>query len=292
MNKNIEQLPVIKLVGITARTSNQLEMNPETAKIGATMQKFFMEGLQSKIANRIEPGRLFAVYTNYESDEHGEYTYFLGQEVSSFEEHSKELEKLTIPAQTYVKFTSNPAPMPAVVIDMWQNIWKMNSSDLGGSRAYIADFEVYDERSHNPQNAVLDIYIGIKQKSEAWIGETNISPLLKAFEKFERFKINDKTEQERAGTIQAFEYCFELSWKIMKRLLEERGRIANSPREVFRMAALEGFIGDCEIWFDFLKKRNMTVHTYNQTEAEEVLSICSAFSLEVKSFLVNIGIAQ
>jgi predicted transcriptional regulator YdeE len=162
MNKNIEQLPVIKLVGITARTSNQLEMNPETAKIGATMQKFFMEGLQSKIANRIEPGRLFAVYTNYESDEHGEYTYFLGQEVSSFEEHSKELEKLTIPAQTYVKFTSNPAPMPAVVIDMWQNIWKMNSSDLGGQRAYIADFEIYDERSADLQHAVLDIYIGIK----------------------------------------------------------------------------------------------------------------------------------
>lgn len=162
MNKLIEQLPVIKLVGITARTSNQLEMNPETAQISATMQKFFMEGLQSKIANRIEPGRVFAVYTNYESDEHGEYTYFLGQEVSSFEGQSKEFNNLTIPAQTYVKFTSNAGPMPGVVIDMWQNIWKMNSSDLGGKRAYIADFEIYDKRSADLQRAVLDIYIGIK----------------------------------------------------------------------------------------------------------------------------------
>ena len=53
--------------------------------------------------------------------------------------------------------------MPAVCIDMWQNIWKMNAADLGGQRAYIADFEVYYERSQNPEQAVLDIYIGIQK---------------------------------------------------------------------------------------------------------------------------------
>jgi nucleotidyltransferase substrate binding protein (TIGR01987 family) len=124
-----------------------------------------------------------------------------------------------------------------------------------------------------------------------WIGEINIEPLLKAFTKFENFRKNDKTEQEKAGIIQAFEYCFEISWKIMKRLLEERGKIANSPRETFRMAALEGFINDPEIWFEFLKKRNITVHTYNQEEASEVLSVSASFSLEVKSLLKNIGIS-
>ena len=122
------------------------------------------------------------------------------------------------------------------------------------------------------------------------IEDVNISPLLKAFEKFESFRINTKTEQEKAGTIQAFEYCFELTWKIMKRLLEGRGKIANSPRETFRMAALEGFISDPELWFDFLKKRNITVHTYNQIEAEQVLSVCAEFSSEIKKFLINIGI--
>lgn len=117
----------------------------------------------------------------------------------------------------------------------------------------------------------------------------HIEPLIKAFAKFERFRPNDKTEQERAGIIQAFEYCFELSWKIMKRLLNERGLVANSPKEVFRMAAREGFITNCELWFDFLIKRNMTVHTYNQNEADEVIGICTAFSLEVKEFLNKVG---
>lgn len=117
----------------------------------------------------------------------------------------------------------------------------------------------------------------------------NFKPLLKAFEKFELFRLNDKTEQERAGTIQAFEYCFELVWKTMKRLLEERGKIANSPREAFRMAALEGFISDPELWFDFLRKRNLTVHTYNQEEANEVIGICPIFSVELKEFLKAVG---
>lgn len=123
-----------------------------------------------------------------------------------------------------------------------------------------------------------------------WIGETNIAPLLKAFKKFEIFRVNDKTEQEKAGTIQAFEYCFELSWKIMKRLLQERGKIANSPRETFRMSALEGFIDDPELWFEFLRKRNLTVHTYQESQVDEVLSICQPFSNAIKNFLQTIGV--
>jgi hypothetical protein len=53
------------------------------------------------------------------------------------------------------------------------------------------------------------------------IDGVNIEPLLKAVKKFELFRQNLDTEQEQAGAIQAFEYCFELSWKIMKRLLKK-----------------------------------------------------------------------
>ena len=31
---------------------------------------------------------------------------------------------------------------------------------LSGKRKYIADFEVYDERASDPNNTVIDIYIG------------------------------------------------------------------------------------------------------------------------------------
>ena len=122
------------------------------------------------------------------------------------------------------------------------------------------------------------------------VGNTNLQPLLNAFQKFERFRVNDKTEQERAGTIQAFEYCFELSWKTMKRLLEERGVTTNSPKETFRAAALEGFISSTDIWFEFLQKRNLTVHTYNPKDADAVIAVTPLFSQEVRMFLHNLGI--
>jgi nucleotidyltransferase substrate binding protein (TIGR01987 family) len=124
------------------------------------------------------------------------------------------------------------------------------------------------------------------------INNINIDPLLKAFKKFESFRQNSNTEQERAGIIQAFEYCYELAWKTMKRLLAENGKIANSPRETFRMAALENYISDPEIWFDFLKKRNMTAHTYDEAEALEVISITPLFSSELKAFLKQIGVPE
>lgn len=112
-----------------------------------------------------------------------------------------------------------------------------------------------------------------------------IAPLIKAFCKFEEFRQHGSTEQERAGTIQAFEYCFELSWKTMRRLLAERGVITNSPRETFRMAAADGMIRNVEVWFDFVKKRNLTVHTYNEDEVMSVLTVCEAFAQEVAHFI-------
>jgi len=165
MQKTIAQLPEKKLVGITCRTNNAqiFEGDPSTNKIAATLQKYFHNGLSMKIPNRKTPGTTYCVYTNYESDLTGDYTYFIGEEVTSFEGIDEGFETLIIPVQNYAKFTNQPGPMPVVCIDMWQNIWKMNPSDLGGERAYVSDFEVYDERSVDHNNVTLDIYIGIKK---------------------------------------------------------------------------------------------------------------------------------
>ncbi len=162
MQKQMIKLQTIQLVGITARTNNANEMNPETGKIPAMIQKYFHGGLSEKILNRKNPGTTFCAYTNYESDVTGDYTYFIGEEVTSIEEIPDGFKTLTIPAQNYAKFTNKPGPMPAVCIGMWQNIWAMKPSDLGNGRSYIADFEVYDNRSADQNNAVLDIYIGLR----------------------------------------------------------------------------------------------------------------------------------
>lgn len=156
--------PAIKLVGITTRTNNAqiFESDPASNKIAATVQKYFHNGMAEKIPDRKNPGTTFCVYTNYESDVNGDYTYFIGEEVNAFEHIGDSFETLSIPAQHYAKFTNQPGPMPGACIDMWKNIWKMSTADLGGERSYIADFEVYDERSVDHNNVILDIYIGVK----------------------------------------------------------------------------------------------------------------------------------
>ena len=159
MRKTTVNLPGIKLIGITARTSNAKEMHPETAKIGGVMQEYFHNSVAEKILHRKTPNVTFCVYTEYESDANGAYTYFIGEEVDSFDEIAEGCKTLVIPAQTYTKFTTESGVMPEVVINAWQKIWQMTPVELMGNRAYIADFEVYDERALYPQDTAIDLYI-------------------------------------------------------------------------------------------------------------------------------------
>ena len=160
MQKTNIQLSEITLVGITARTNNLLEMEPSTAKIGQTVQKYFHDGLASQIPNRTLPNTTYCAYADYESDFNGNYTYFIGEKVSSLDNLPEGFVALTIPAQDYIKFTNGPDPMPAVCIDIWKQVWA--DKYLDNKRNYIADFEIYDERATDHSKVVLDIYIGVQ----------------------------------------------------------------------------------------------------------------------------------
>jgi predicted transcriptional regulator YdeE len=162
MQKELSKKPEIKLIGLTTRTNNKNEMNPLTAKIGALAGRYWGHNMNQLIPNRKNPGVTLSVYHEYESDEHGEYSYLIGEEVSSFADIPEGFEALSIPAATYQKFTTNAGTMPDVVINAWQMIWQMTATDFGAERAYRADFELYDQRAMDPANASLDLFIGLK----------------------------------------------------------------------------------------------------------------------------------
>lgn len=163
MQKIQLHMPEIKLVGINVRTNNKAEGNLATAKISPCVQQYFHQQLADKIPQRKNPGTTFCAYTNYENDYTGEYTFYVGEEVTSIDNIPEDLELHIIPSQTYIKFTTEPGPMPNVVINAWQEIWKMSPEALGGKRRYHTDFEIYDERAKNHQSVVLDLYIGIEE---------------------------------------------------------------------------------------------------------------------------------
>lgn len=156
------ELPEIKLIGISVCTSYNQELDKMQGHIFPCVQRYFHGALFEKIPHRKKPGTTFCVYTDYESDYLGAYTYFIGEEASSFNHLPEDFQQMIIPSQNYAKFTTNPAPMPDVIVNAWKEIWDMTPDDLGGSRAYRTDFEIYDERAADHQKIVLDIYIGIK----------------------------------------------------------------------------------------------------------------------------------
>lgn len=161
MKKIYSSLEEMKLVGIKVRTCNKDELDIKTAKIMPCVQKYFMQQVAQNIPNRTNNGVTYCAYTEYESDYRGDYTFFIGEEVSSFGGPITELDNLVIPKQNYIKFTTETGAMPHIVIDSWNKIWQMSPQDLGGVRSYRTDFEIYDKRAMDPQNTILDIYIGI-----------------------------------------------------------------------------------------------------------------------------------
>lgn len=116
-------------------------------------------------------------------------------------------------------------------------------------------------------------------------GEISISALLKAKAMLDNAIAVAGSPLEKTGAIQCFEYSYELAWKTMKRILAYNGIETSSPRDAFREAARIKLITDPEVWFIFIKKRNMTSHTYNFDLAEEVFDFLPEFQAELSQFI-------
>lgn len=86
----------------------------------------------------------------------------------------------------------------------------------------------------------------------------------------EALRILQPSITERMGIIQAFEMCFELSWKTLKDYLQEKGFQDSTPRDVLKRAFQEGIIQEGELWLRALESRNETVHIYDQEKAIEI----------------------
>jgi predicted transcriptional regulator YdeE len=156
----IQQHAGFYIAGLTARTNNAHEMSGK-GKIGNVWHQFLQPNLVSKIPNKMGVD-LIAVYTDYESDHTGHYTYLLGLPVISAESLPASLTLKHIPAGRYAVFSSSRGPRAKVVPELWQRIWAMSAEELGGTRAFRTDYEIYDQRASDPENAQVDVYIGLR----------------------------------------------------------------------------------------------------------------------------------
>ena len=154
------QMSDFQVVGISIRTNNAVEAT-SAGLIPKQWAKFYQEGILEEIPNKVD-SNIYAVYTDYESDKTGEYTFLIGAKVKAVDKLPPGLNAKTIPAGSYAVFTSEKGPVSQVVPQAWANIWSLEDSKKI-HRAYEADFELYDQRALDPKNAQVDIYIGVHQ---------------------------------------------------------------------------------------------------------------------------------
>ena len=147
------------VIGIEARTTNAKEATAEGI-IGKQWQKFLGEGVLDQIPDRMDRN-VYAVYSDFASDHHGEYSLLIGAKVKDGTAPPTDMVAKRIGAGQYGVFTSDKGPFAKVVPWLWQKIFRLE--DAGTlKRAYQTDFELYDQRAQDPQNGQLDIYVGMK----------------------------------------------------------------------------------------------------------------------------------
>lgn len=159
MGREIVSKTETAIVGISVVTKNADEMSGN-GKIGNLWRRFYEEGILEKIPNKRNPGNVIAVYTDYESDETGAYRLLIGAEVEDADSVPSGMELCYILKGEYAKITSDRGPLEKVAVGAWMEIW--NDADLRKARRFAADFEFYDQRAADPQNAQLDVFIGVR----------------------------------------------------------------------------------------------------------------------------------
>ncbi len=88
------------------------------------------------------------------------------------------------------------------------------------------------------------------------------------------FELANNDEIYRTGVIGQFNLTFELAWKALQAVLREHGAECaetGSPREILQLGYKLGFVEDSTVWLLMLKKRNTSVHIYNEDETDELI---------------------
>ena len=146
----------IYLIGLSLKTKTINANGQSGIDCGRLWQEFekgnYTEIIPNKLSNEI-----FGVYHHYEGDSTKPFSYFIGCKVESNTEVPLGLEDLTIQKGTYHK-TLTKGRMPDCVANAWKEIWAS-----GIPRTYQMDFEVYDERSRDWNNAEVNVYLSIEQ---------------------------------------------------------------------------------------------------------------------------------
>jgi len=149
----VKNIPARTVVGIARRTTGA--DGRSTKDMMAAWAAFLQTNASAKIKNRAVPPIMYAVYSDYETDWRGAFSYLIGCGVTRAGTVPEGMEVRKIPAQTYAVFSAK-GQMPDEVLAIWSMVWL---SDL--PRTYTFDFEVYDSRFTRPKAREVDVCVAV-----------------------------------------------------------------------------------------------------------------------------------
>ncbi|WP_067100091.1 nucleotidyltransferase substrate binding protein [Marinomonas atlantica] len=94
---------------------------------------------------------------------------------------------------------------------------------------------------------------------------------------------------EKQGSIQAFEFTYELAWNVLRDYLVWQGaETISGSRDAIREGYKRELISDGHAWLAMLQDLNRTVHTYNEATANQIIeNLRSSYALLFAEFVVT-----
>lgn len=155
----VENQSSFTVVGVTVRTNNAAEAGGQ-GQIPQLWQRVMAANLLDQIPNRAGSD-IVVVYSDYASDNNGDYNYTLGVPVLSVGKLPDGFVARTIRAGRYAVLTSDQGPPQQVIPALWIRIARMTPAELGGTRAYQTDFEIYPA-DMSPDSLQMTAHVGLK----------------------------------------------------------------------------------------------------------------------------------
>jgi predicted transcriptional regulator YdeE len=154
MQAQAVEVPAFRVVGISEYTNNEKETQPETSIIPTLWQNFFQYNVGQMIPGVSETSALYGVYSNYASDENGEYQLLIGAEPNN-EGVPNNLSEIHVQMGHYLVFKV-PALNPQAIMQTWSDIEHYFSTpECAYERTFKTDFEKYEGKTS------INIYIGV-----------------------------------------------------------------------------------------------------------------------------------
>lgn len=170
----------------------------------------------------------------------------------------------------------------------WQEVMEIIETADTLLKVDCVRFDALDEKDRLREN-ISQFHIVLYNKKEGYVSKLlwqdyffSLGDAVKRLEEVLSHKDINNIEYLRDASIQRFEFCIELYWKVLRKFLGYEKIEAQTPREVLRKSFQYKLIDDEKLWLSMLDDRNRTSHVYKEEDAKQIFE-------RIKTYFPTIG---